>query len=88
MGMVKTQVYLPADELRALHRVARARKRRVADLVRDAVRTVWLQPVPAGPVALWEGPFAGSSVQHDAAFDDAWPPRRIAAARRRAKRGA
>lgn len=30
--MVKTQVYLPEDELKALHRVARRSKRSVADL--------------------------------------------------------
>ncbi len=70
MAMVKTQVYLPADELRMLHRVARAKKRRVADLVREAVRTVWLRPAPSGPVALWDGPFTGSSSDHEAAFDD------------------
>ncbi|MSP63674.1 MAG: hypothetical protein EXR72_25680 [Myxococcales bacterium] len=70
MSMVKTQVYLPREELKALHRVARERRRRVADLVREAVRSVWLRPVATGPVALWDGPFAGSSADHDAAFDE------------------
>jgi len=69
--MVKTQVYLPAEELRALHRLARRSKRPVADLVREAVRAVWLRGTPAeGPVALWRGPFRGSSVEHEAAFDE------------------
>jgi hypothetical protein len=68
--MVKTQVYLPKRELVALHRVAKREKRPVADLVRDAVRAKWLRDAPAGPVAIWDGPFAGSSVDHDAAFDD------------------
>jgi hypothetical protein len=68
--MRKTQVYLPADELAALHKIARKRKRRVAEMVREAVRAVWLRPVDAGPVNLWDGPFAGSSADHDAAFDE------------------
>jgi hypothetical protein len=70
MAMRKTQVYLPADELAALHKIARKQKRRVAELVREAVRTVWLRPADDGPVKLWNGPFAGSSVDHDAAFDE------------------
>jgi hypothetical protein len=69
-SMVKTQVYLPKAELQALHRVAKREKRAVAELVRDAVRTKWLREPPNGPVALWEGPFAGSSVDHDTAFDE------------------
>ena len=70
MAMVKTQVYLPAEELRALHVVARRKKRKVAELVREAVRRVWLQTTPTGPVALWDGPFAGSAAEHDDAFDE------------------
>lgn len=69
--MVKTQVYLPEKELAALHRIAKAHKRRVADLVREAIRQKWLRPTPPeGPVALWTGPFDGSSADHDAAFDE------------------
>ncbi|MBI3185397.1 MAG: CopG family transcriptional regulator [Myxococcales bacterium] len=68
--MTKTQVYLPDDELRELHRLARQRKRAVAELVREAVRRVWLRPVGTGPVGLWDGPFGGSSADHDAAFDE------------------
>ncbi len=68
--MVKTQVYLPAAELAALHRLAKAKKRRVADLVREAIREAYLRPPPSGPVALWDGPFSGSSSDHDAAFDE------------------
>jgi len=61
MSMVKTQVYFPASELKALHRVARAKKRRVADLVRDAVRRAWLTPPPTGPIGLFDGELRGSS---------------------------
>jgi hypothetical protein len=68
--MVKTQVYLPAEELRSLHRMARARGRRVADLVREAVRRVWLAAPASGPVAIFHGELRGTSVEHDAAFDD------------------
>jgi hypothetical protein len=70
MRMVKTQVYLREEELAALHRVAKKQKRPVAELVREAVRAKWLRPALAGPVALWDGPFGGSSMDHDAAFDE------------------
>jgi hypothetical protein len=68
--MVKTQVYLPKAELSALHRVAKAKKRPVAELVREAIREKYLRAPVAGPVAIWAGPFAGSSSDHDAAFDE------------------
>lgn len=70
MNMVKTQVYLPRKELDALHRIARRRKRAVAELVREAVRAVWLRPERRGPVALWDGPFAGTASDHEGAFDE------------------
>ena len=73
MRMVKTQVYLQEEELAELHRLARKQKRPVAELVREAVRAKWLRPAANGPVALWAGPFAGCSADHDAAFDDAHP---------------
>jgi hypothetical protein len=69
-SMVKTQVYLPKRELDELHRVARREKRPVAELVREAIRSVWLRNDRRGPVGLWEGPFASTSVDHDAAFDE------------------
>lgn len=68
--MTKTQVYFPAEELARLHQLARRAGRPVAELVRDAVRKVWLAREPKGPVALWTGPFRGSSADHDAAFDE------------------
>ena len=69
--MVKTQVYLPEKDLKALHKLAKAKRRKVADLVREAVQVIWLRETPKGPVGLWEGPFVGSSIDHDSAFDDA-----------------
>jgi len=68
--MVKTQVYLPEAELAALHRVAKAKKRPVAELIRDAIREKYLRAAASGPVAIWAGPFSGGSSDHDSAFDD------------------
>ncbi|HZX97416.1 MAG TPA: CopG family transcriptional regulator [Myxococcales bacterium] len=69
--MTKTQVYFRADELKALHRIARARKRPVAELVREAVRAMWLRPEACWPVGLWGGPLrrGKGSADHDSAFD-------------------
>lgn len=67
MGMVKVQVYLPARELSSLHR--EARRRRVAELVREAVRQVWLRSEASGPVAIIPGPLPRCSAEHDCAFN-------------------
>lgn len=68
--MVKTQVYLRAEELEALHDVARRSGRSVADLVREAIRRAWLRPVGQGPVALWDGKPARTSIEHDRIYDE------------------
>ncbi len=70
--MVKTQIYLPEDELKALRETARRSGRSMADLVREAVRQVWLHPDPnsTGPVALWDGIPSRTSVEHDAIYDE------------------
>ena len=68
--MTKTQVYLPADELRELHRIARRKRRRVAELVRDAVRQVWIAPPSQGPVGMADGILRAPSADHDSAFDE------------------
>ena len=68
--MTKTQVYLRDEELAALHAVARRTGRSLADLVRDAVRQVWLRPENDGPVALWDGEPRRSSVDHDSIYDE------------------
>lgn len=68
--MVKTQVYLRAEELDALHGVARRSGRSVADLVREAIRHVWLRPEVQGPVALWDGKPSRISVEHDRIYDE------------------
>jgi len=68
--MVKTQVYLRDEELEALHGVAARSGRSVADLVREAIRRVWLRPETDGPVAIWDGPSARTSVDHDHLYDE------------------
>lgn len=68
--MTKTQVYLRDDELEALHEVARRSGRSVADLVREAVRQVWLRPKGQGPVALWDGEVLRTSIEHDSIYDE------------------
>lgn len=68
--MVKTQVYLPAAELRALHRAAKRSGKSVAQLVREAVRRSCLPPGANGPVGLWDGEVRGTSFDHDAIYDN------------------
>ncbi|HEY8205915.1 MAG TPA: CopG family transcriptional regulator [Myxococcaceae bacterium] len=67
---IKTQVYFDETDLKALRRVAKRRGRPVAELIRDAVKTVLLPGPAKGPVDLWNGPLNGTSVEHDAAFDE------------------
>jgi hypothetical protein len=67
--MIKTQVYLREEELAALHKTAKRTGRSVAELVREAIRRVWLRPEPAGPVALWDGTPKRTSVEHDSIYD-------------------
>ena len=66
--MAKTQVYLRADELDALHGVAERSGQNVAHLIREAIRRVWLRP-PQSPVALWDGMPSHTSVEHDRIYD-------------------
>ena len=68
--MIKTQVYLGPEELEALHQVASRSDRSVADLIREAIRRVWLRPAREGPVGLWNGEPQRTSVDHDSIYDD------------------
>jgi hypothetical protein len=53
-----------------LRQAASRSGRSVAELVRDAIRKVVLQPGAGGPVAIWDGQPARTSVEHDSAFDE------------------
>lgn len=70
--MTKTQVYLRDEELEALHEAARRSGRSVAELVREAVRQVWLRPQARGPVSLWDGEPRRTSLDHDTIYDERW----------------
>jgi hypothetical protein len=69
--LTRTQIHLPKEELDALHRAAKRHGTTVAQLVREAVRRVWLVPETAGPafVDLWNGPARQTSADHDAIYD-------------------
>ena len=67
--MIKTQVYLPEEDLKALHAVAKRTGRSVAELMRTAIRAVWLRPQAKGPVALWDGEVGKTSLDHDTIYD-------------------
>ncbi|MDE0479260.1 MAG: ribbon-helix-helix domain-containing protein [Gammaproteobacteria bacterium] len=67
--MIKRQVYFQDEEFVLLQQTARRSGRSVADLVREAVRRVWLDSEPKGPVALWGGPVRIPSTEHDSIYD-------------------
>jgi predicted regulator of Ras-like GTPase activity (Roadblock/LC7/MglB family) len=67
--MKKTQVYLPEEDLAAIHATAERTGKRVAELIREAVRRVWLRPTD-GPVALWDEPARANSDDHDWLYDE------------------
>jgi hypothetical protein len=68
--MAKTKVYLRKNELDALRRAAARSGRSVAELVRDAIRKVVLEPQAAGPVAIWDGEPKRTSIDHDRVHDE------------------
>jgi hypothetical protein len=68
--MEKTQIYLRKDELDALREAAARSGRSVAELVREAIRTVVLKPKSGGPVALWDGAPRRTSIEHDSVHDE------------------
>ncbi|MBI1776252.1 MAG: CopG family transcriptional regulator [Proteobacteria bacterium] len=68
--MEKIQVYLRKEELDALRKAAARSGRSVAELIREAIRTVVLKPEAAGPVAIWDGKPKRSSMEHDGVHDE------------------
>lgn len=67
--MTKTQVYLQGADLDALHAEARRSGKSVAELIRQAIRTVWLRPKARGPVGLWDGEVRRTAADHDSIYD-------------------
>jgi hypothetical protein len=68
--MIKTQIYFSEEDLAALHEVGRRSNKSVAQLVREAVRKVWLRRAGRGPVALWDRDTEHSSAEHDSIYDN------------------
>ena len=68
--MTKTQVYLREEDLEALHGIAERTGKSVAELMREAIRQVWLRPKPQGPIALWDGEPRRTAVEHDTIYDE------------------
>jgi len=68
--MEKTQVYLRKEELEALRATAARSGRSVAQLVREAIRTVVLPPDADGPVAIWNGDPRRPATDHDSVHDE------------------
>jgi hypothetical protein len=68
--MEKTQVYLRKEELQALRAAAARSGRSVAEVIRDAIRSVVLKPQAEGPVAIWDGQPRRTSVEHDTVHDE------------------
>ena len=68
--MENTQIYLRKEELEALRVAARRTGRSMAEVVRDAIRTVVLKPSTGGSVAIWDGEPKRSSIEHDTVHDE------------------
>lgn len=68
--MTKTQVYFRDEELLALREAAARSGRSLADLVREAVRRVWVRPIVAGPIGLWDGEPRRAAMDHDTIYDE------------------
>ena len=67
--MEKIQIYLPKEELDALRRAAARSGRGIAEIVGEAIRKVVLKRDTGGPVGIWDGEPARTSVDHDSVHD-------------------
>ena len=68
--MEKTQVYLRADEIAALRKMATRTGRSIAELIREAIRKTVLKPDLTGPVAIWDGEPKRAAREHDSIYDE------------------
>jgi len=67
--MEKILVYLRKEELEALRKAAALSGCSVAELIRDAIRKLVLDPHAVGPVAIWDDESKRVSVEHDVVHD-------------------
>ena len=42
----------------------------MAEIVREAVRRVWLRPKSQGPTTLWDGEPRRTAIEHDTIYDE------------------
>ena len=68
--MTTIQVNFPDEDPVTLPSLAKRTGRRVEDLVREAVRRVWLGPEARSPIALWDRTPTKTSLEHDATYDE------------------
>ena len=68
--MGRIQVSLPDEDLNVLRQTAPRSGRSVADLVREAIRRVWLWPTASGSVALWDGIPGHASINHNVIYEE------------------
>jgi hypothetical protein len=68
--MKKIQIHFGEEELRALRQAAEWSGKSVAEIVREAVRRVWLRPKSQGPTTLWDGEPRRTAIEHDTIYDE------------------
>jgi hypothetical protein len=68
--MEKIQLRLRNEELGQLRKMAARSGRSVAELLREAVGTVMLNPSAKGPVAIWSGRPRRTALAHDTVHDE------------------
>lgn len=67
--MVKTQIYLHVEELEALRAAAARSGRSMAEVIREAIRSVVQNPSKSEFVAIWDDEPKRSSIEHDSVHD-------------------
>ena len=67
--MVRLQISLQEKDPNLLRHTAVRSGQSVADLVREAVRRVWLWPTASGSVALWDGIPGHALINHNVIYE-------------------
>ena len=68
--MRRIQIYLRKDEMDALREAAVRSGKSVAEVVREAIRTVVPKRQGKGPVAIWDVVAKRTSIEHDSVHDE------------------